>query len=123
MPSSISPPLQKPRLPWSPSMAAISKRHCASNSGATRAGRLGIKSKMQHVAVGDDVILAFQAELAQLPRTGLALARHIIGIGDGFGADEALLEIGVDHTRCLWRAAALGHRPGMGFLGAHGEEI
>ena len=59
---------------------------------------------MHHVAVGDDVILAFQAELAGIARAGFALARNIIVIGDGFGADEALLEIGMDDARRLRRA-------------------
>ena len=51
---------------------------------------------MQHVAVGDRLVLALQAELAGLPRARFASARDIIVVGDGLGADEALLEIGVD---------------------------
>ena len=58
---------------------------------------------MHHVAIGDDVILAFQTEFAGIARAGFAFARDIIGIGDGFGADEALLEIGVDDAGGLGR--------------------
>ena len=63
-----------------------------------------VKPEMHHVAVGDDIVLAFQAEFAGVARAGFALARNIIGIGDGFGADEALLEIGMDHAGGLGRA-------------------
>ena len=56
---------------------------------------------MQHVAVGDRVVLAFEAELARLARARLAPAGDIIRVGDGLGADEAPLEIGVDDARRL----------------------
>ena len=59
---------------------------------------------MHHVAVLDDVILAFEAELAGIARAGFAVTRHIIVIGDGFGTDEAVLEIGVDDAGGLRRA-------------------
>ena len=51
---------------------------------------------MHHVAVGDDIVLAFQPQFAGVAGAGFAAERDIIGIGDGFGADEALLEIGMD---------------------------
>ena len=54
---------------------------------------------MHHIAVLHDVVLAFKPELAGLARTGLALAGDVVVIGDGFGADEALFEIGVDDAR------------------------
>ena len=56
---------------------------------------------MHHIAVLHDVILAFQPELPGLARAGFPIARHIVRIGDSFGADEALLEIGVDRARRL----------------------
>ena len=46
----------------------------------------------------------------------------MIVIGNGFGADEALLEIGVDGARGLRRARAFRHRPGARLLRAGGEE-
>ena len=46
----------------------------------------------------------------------------IVGIGHGFGADEAFFEIGVNRAGGLGRLAALGDGPGACFLGTHGEE-
>ena len=43
-------------------------------------------------------------------------------IGDGLGADEAALEIGVDLAGRLGRLGAACDRPGARFLGAGGEE-
>ena len=59
---------------------------------------------MHHVAVGDLVVLAFQPQLADVARAGLAAARDVILIRDGLGADEAALEIRVDRARGLRRA-------------------
>ena len=53
---------------------------------------------MHDVAVGDDIVLAFEAELAGIARAPLATERDIVGRGDDLGADEALLEVGVDHA-------------------------
>ena len=56
------------------------------------------KAEMHHVAVRDDVFLALEPHLAGIARAGLAAERDIVVVGDGLGADEALLEIGVDHA-------------------------
>jgi len=50
---------------------------------------------MHDVAIRDDVILAFQPQLAGIARAGFAIQRDVVVISDGLGADEALLEIGV----------------------------
>ena len=42
-------------------------------------------------------------------------------VGDDLGADEAVLEVGVDHAGRLRRGAAAAHRPGAHFLQAGGE--
>ena len=55
-----------------------------------------IEPEVHDVAVLHHIFLAFQPEFAGLARAGFAVAGDIIGIGDGFGADIALLEIGVD---------------------------
>ena len=76
---------------------------------------------MQHVAVGDDIVLAFEAEFARFPRARLAVRSDIIVEGNRLGADEALLEIRVDHACRLRRLGALRDRPGSRFLRADGE--
>jgi|GEM_PF-5509323 len=63
-----------------------------------------VKSEVHHIAVGDDIVFAFQPEFARIARARFALAGDIIAIGNGFGADETLLEIGVDHAGGLGRA-------------------
>ena len=59
---------------------------------------------MHHVAVRDDVLLAFEPELAGFARARLALVGDVVVVGDGLGADEALLEIGMDDAGGLRRA-------------------
>jgi hypothetical protein len=81
---------------------SIAFRHRSAGDDALRASV--VKPEMHHVAVGDDVVFAFQAEFSRVARAGFALARDIVGKGDGFGADETLLEIGVDHACRLWGA-------------------
>ena len=51
---------------------------------------------MHDVAVGDHVGLALEPHLAGLLRAGFAAERHVVVVGDGLGADEAALEIGMD---------------------------
>ena len=48
--------------------------------------------------------------------------RDEIVIGDGLGADEAALEVGVDLAGGLGRLGAAVDGPGARFLGAGGEE-
>jgi hypothetical protein len=47
---------------------------------------------MHHVAVGDDVFLAFQPQLAGIARAGFAVQRDVVVKGDGLGADKTLFE-------------------------------
>ncbi len=61
---------------------------------------------MHDVAVLHDVVLAFEPHLAGVARAGLAAAGDVIVVGDGLGADEALLEIGVDDAGRLRRLGA-----------------
>src|SRR5436309_8374581 len=77
--------------------------------------------EVHHVAILHNVVLAFEAHLAGIARARLAAEHDIIVIGNGFGADEALLEIGVDGARGLRRARAFRHRPGARLLRAGGE--
>jgi ABC-type multidrug transport system ATPase subunit len=68
----------------------------------------GREQEVQDVAVLDLIGLAFHAELARLFCAGFAVAGDVIVIGDGFGADEALFEIAVDHACRLRGERALG---------------
>ena len=58
---------------------------------------------MQDIAVGDDIVLAFQTQLSVVASAGFAAERHIILERDGFGADETAFKIGVDDSRGLRR--------------------
>src|SRR3546814_1029903 len=61
--------------------------------GATRSD---VEAEVQHVAFLDPVFLAFQAQAAGVAGAGLALVLDEFVVADGFGADEALLEVGLD---------------------------
>src|SRR4051812_36072316 len=80
-----------------------------------------VEPEMHHVAVGDDVFLAFQPKLAGFAGAGLAVQRDVIGIGDGLGPDEALFEIGMDHAGRRRPLGAAVDGPGAGLLRADGE--
>src|SRR4051812_37143385 len=102
-------PLPQPWLAW---------REGASMS----AGRLSVREpEMQDVAIRDDIILAFEPQLAGVARTGFALERHVIRISDRLGPDKTLLKIGMDHASRLRRLGALCDRPGAGLLGPDRE--
>src|SRR5690349_1124643 len=58
-----------------------------------------VEAEVEDVTVLDDVVLAFQPQLAGIARARLTVQRHVVVVGNGFGADEALLEVGVDHAR------------------------
>ena len=78
--------------------------------------------EVHHVAVLDDVLLAFLAHLAGFLGADLAAQADVVVVGDGLGADEALLEVGVDDAGGLRRLGALVDGPGARLLGADGEE-
>ena len=74
---------------------------------------------MHHVAVSDDVFLAFEAELAGIAGAGFAVQRDVVLIRDRLGADKALLEVGVDHAGGPRRLGAAIDGPGARFLRTH----
>ena len=82
---------------------------------------LHVKSKEHHIAVGDGVLLAFGAHGPSLAGSGLAPKAVVVRKLDGLGADEALLEVGVDHAGRLRRGGADLDGPGAHFLLAGGE--
>ncbi len=72
----------------------------------TCSGKSGVEPEQHHVAVLDDIFLAFVARLAGFLGGDFAAERDIIVIGDGLGADEAALEIGMDDAGGLRRLGA-----------------
>src|SRR5690606_15383785 len=80
-----------------------------------------VEPEVQDVALLHAVLLALQAHATGLARTRLATVLDEVVVGDGFGADEALLEVGVDHRRGLGRGGAGLHGPGADLLHAGGE--
>src|SRR5436309_1679810 len=102
-------------------MAHPSRYACSLGQAARPAQWSDVEAEVHHVAVADLVLLAFRAQLAGFARAGLAAEAYVVAEGDGLGADEALLEIGVDDAGGFGRAGADGDGPGAGFLGSGGE--
>src|SRR5690348_15080914 len=88
-----------------------------SGPGAATRPLIG-EPEVHHVAVLDDIFLAFQTHLASLLGRHLAAERDEIVVGDGLGADEALLEVGVDGAGRLWSAGTASDGPRAGLLGS-----
>src|SRR5215468_1394556 len=62
-----------------------------------------IETEMEYVAFLNEVFLAFQAQTARIARAGFTLVPDVVVVGDGFSADKAALEVGVDHAGRLRR--------------------
>src|SRR5690606_1298182 len=77
----------------------------------------GVELEQHDVAVLHHIVLALVAGLAGLLGRHLAAQGHEVVIGDGLGADEAALEIGMDDAGRLGGAIALVDGPGARFLG------
>src|SRR5947209_10715463 len=87
-------------------------RGASRNDGASS----GIKPEMHHVAVGDGVVLAFQAQLAGVAGARFAAQRYVVVIGDGLGANKTFFEVGVDDAGRRRRLGTAGDRPGARLL-------
>ena len=90
-----------------------------------RCGRpegLDVEAELDDVAVVDDVVLALEADLAEL--LGLRPAADVEQLvpADHLGADEAALEVGVDAPGALRRRRAVAERPRPRLLVAGREE-
>src|SRR4051794_12497841 len=85
------------------------------HSAVPRVVRLAVPDH-EYVAILDDVLLAFEPQLTLVPRARVAAqVYHRLPI-DHFGADELLLEIGVDGARRLHRGALHRDGPGAAFV-------
>src|SRR5271154_3359939 len=83
--------------------------------------RSHIELEQHHVAVLDDVLLAFHAVEPLLAGGGDRAAAQEIIVGDGLGLDEAALEIRMDHAGGFRRGVARVNRPRAHFLLARRE--
>src|SRR5690554_3040761 len=77
---------------------------------------LDVKPEVDHVAILDHVLLAFQAPFAGFLGSGFAVVLNEVVEGDDFGADKAFLEVGVDHAGGLGCGGTDLDRPGTDFL-------
>src|SRR5258708_13430239 len=80
-----------------------------------------VDPEVDHVAIAHHVLLALEAQFACLLGALLAAVRDEVVVGGDLGADEAALEIGVDHPGSLRRGRAGADRPGANLLGTGGE--
>src|SRR5688572_27352432 len=80
-----------------------------------------IEAEVDHVAVAHDVFLALEAQLPRLLGALLAAGGDVVVIRRDLGADEAALEIGVDHAGGLRRGGAGRYGPGAHLLRPGGE--
>src|SRR5262245_10625438 len=103
------------------SFGALLSMRTLNHASAARAPASGREAEVQHVAVLDDVVLAFEPELAGVARARFAVERDVIVVSDRLGADEALLEIGMDDARRRLRPRSLRHGPGARLFRPGGE--
>ena len=93
----------------------------ASQDSEALGARLDIESEMDNVAVLHDVFLALQPPAPGVFCALLALVLNELVITNDFGADKALLEVGVDDRCCFGGGGADFHGPGAHFLHTGGE--
>src|SRR5471032_1269839 len=114
-----------PRKPWTMTTAARAW------GGASMSPRIGspsrdeisnIEAEQNHVAVLDLVLFSFAAHFARSFRALLSAELHVIVVADRLGANEAALEVAVDHAGSLRRARSAMDRPRPRFLGTRGEK-
>ena len=72
-----------------------------------------VETEVHDVSVLDDVVLALDAHLAGLADGGLGAVVDVVVVLDDLGADETLLEVGVDDTGTLRGLPAFLVGPGQ----------
>src|SRR3954451_7195092 len=83
----------------------MEKRSCPANSATgsfigPTSRPLDVEAELDHVAVLDDVVFAFDPQLACLARFRRGPECDQIVIVNDLGGDEAALEISVNHASC-----------------------
>ena len=81
-----------------------------------------VEADLEHVAVGDFVVLAFDAELAGVACFGPRADLEQLVPVDDLGADEPALQVGVDDARGLGCLGTGAERPRARLLVAGGEK-
>ena len=76
---------------------------------------------MHDVTVLDDILFAFQTELAGFLGAAFSVATDIIVISNGFGPDEALLKVGVNDAGSRRSFCAARDGPGARLFWADSE--
>src|SRR6185503_8611324 len=95
---------------------------CASRIRMRRGITSGCVAEIDDIAVLDDVLLAFETDLAVFAAGLHRAARHQRVVGDHFRADETALDVAVDFARRQLRGGVAGDRPGAALVLADGEE-
>src|ERR1035437_6706842 len=90
--------------------------------GCWRSGWPSAVPDHQHIAILDDVLFAFQLEQSLFAHAGVAAQIHQRFPVHHFGADELLLEIGMDRARGPHRGGVHGDGPRPAFVLAGGQE-
>ena len=82
---------------------------------------LNVEQEVHHVAILDDIFLPFPSHLSRFLRALLPFVLEELVVRDYFGADESMLEVGLDDARRLRRGVAYMDRPRADFLRSAGE--
>src|SRR5476649_1037371 len=82
---------------------------------------LDVEAEMHDVTLAHNVHLTLEPQPPGLAGAGFATVVEVIVECDHLGANEAALEIGVNHAGGLRCGAADAHRPGPHFLRPRGE--
>ena len=72
--------------------------------------------KLNHVAIFDNVVFAFNAQFARLFGLHMRPQFHQIVVSNHFRCNEAAFEVGVNHAGSLRCFHAFGDGPGTGFF-------
>ena len=83
---------------------------------------LDVEEEVHDVSVLDDIFLALDSELSCGSDGTFAAQGDIVFIFDHFCPYEALLEVGMDYTSCLWSLVSLVDRPCAALVAACCEE-
>src|SRR5258705_1539631 len=95
---------------------------CASRIRMRSGVTSGCVAEIDDIAVLDDVLLAFEADLAVFAAGLHRAARHQRIVGHHFPADEAPLDVPVDFAGPKLAGGGAGNRPGAALVLADGEE-